>query len=215
MEQKPKSSKLGCFLYILIPVALTALLCCTLDMDVVPIGPLLLALSFCIYMLVQTIRGMKHSKKVRAEAIAKTGASEAEVMEHIAGLPVPDGAFCVVLLCPDRYVFDRDGNQFNLAFEKVSDVVCKTETEIQNNYVSSVGGAIAGAALFGPVGAAIGGRAKKKTDRIVHKYLIFAYEKEEQTDFITFDCTNCRKTQTFISAFKNFQSNRPSKQVEL
>jgi len=82
--------------------------------------------------------------------------------------------------------------------------VIKTETEIQNAYVSSVGGAIGGLALFGPLGAMVGGRTKKKTDKIIHNYLIFAYDKDGQTDFISFDVTNRLITaRRFVSAFSH------------
>lgn len=44
----------------------------------------------------------------------------------------------------------------------------KTDKEIQQQYVSSVGGAVGGAVLFGPLGAITGGRAKKKTVKEVY-----------------------------------------------
>ena len=228
MGQKPKSNKLGCLLHILIPAVGAVAIGLGLEnagadpetemaMQLSAVFAFLffLVISFGIYAARRNKRNKKFAQETRAAALAKVNAAEMDTMPHVTGLPIPDGAVCTVYVCPDRYIFDRDGSQFNLTFEKVTDVVCKTETEIQNNYVSSIGGAVAGAALFGALGAIVGGRAKKKTDKIIHKYLIFAYVKDEKTDFITFDCTDSLKTEVFVSAFKSYQQVQPGKQVDL
>lgn len=51
---------------------------------------------------------------------------------------------------------------FSLPVEKLIDVSVMTNREIQKQYVSSVGGAVAGAMLFGSVGAILGGSAVSK-----------------------------------------------------
>ena len=69
---------------------------------------------------------------------------------------------------------------FELDKSKITDMCIKTDREIQQQYVSSVGGAVGGAVLFGPVGAIIGGRSKKKTVKNeVHNYLIITYQSPD------------------------------------
>lgn len=47
-----------------------------------------------------------------------------------------------------------------------------------------LGGAVGGAVLFGPLGAIIGGRAKKKTDKTVHLCLIITYMTDNEVKYI-------------------------------
>ena len=81
---------------------------------------------------------------------------------HGSGLPVAAKAECQLLSYPDRYDFYFGKTKFSLAKSKVTDVCCKDETQFQQQYVSSAGGAVGGGMLFGPVGAMVGGRTKKK-----------------------------------------------------
>ena len=93
---------------------------------------------------------------------------------------------------------------------KILDVNIKSEKEIQTNYTSSIGGAVGGAILFGPLGAMIGGRRKKKVDKICHSYLILTYknEKENKIDYISFDVTNNFNAYKFVDYFsKNCKKN--------
>jgi len=74
-------------------------------------------------------------------------------------------------------------------FSKLTDVSIITDKEIQQQVVSSVGGAVAGGLLFGPGGAMIGGRAKQRTATRVRYYLIFSYEKDGSVSYIAFEAT--------------------------
>ncbi len=57
--------------------------------------------------------------------------------------------------------------------------------------VSSVGGAIAGGVMFGPLGAIIGGRAKNKKVKTVTRYFIITYiNDQEEIKYIGFDIQN-------------------------
>ena len=78
------------------------------------------------------------------------------------------------------------GNTFNVALNKLTDVQIKTNAEIQKQYVSSVGGAVGGAVLFGPLGAMVGGRAKQKQIRTLEHYLIITYLKDGNVDYLSF-----------------------------
>lgn len=107
--------------------------------------------------------------------------------EHISGLPIAEEAICKVSLEDDRIKIVRNGDTYNLYKEKLLDVNIKTETVGSSQYVSSVGGAIAGGMIAGPLGAAIGGRTKEKGGMAHFYYLIFVYEKDGQLQSIVFN----------------------------
>lgn len=70
--------------------------------------------------------------------------------------------------------------------EKIIDVTLKLEKDIETDYVSSIGGAVGGAVLFGALGAMIGGRVKKKQTIETTEYSIFTYNKGDLVDCISF-----------------------------
>ena len=85
----------------------------------------------------------------------------------------------------------------------MTDVCVKTNVEIQKQYVSSVGGAVAGAVVFGPLGAMIGGRAKEKKSKEFHQYLIFTYESDGEVKYVGFEVTYAlSNAQKFVDEFK-------------
>lgn len=102
---------------------------------------------------------------------------------------LPQGTICKVVYNKDRIMFFASGQEFTLQAEKMLDVSVMTTTEIQKQYVSSIGGAVAGAVLLGPLGAIIGGSASKKTIRNKQKYLVIAYVSGADTKYIVFDVT--------------------------
>ena len=91
----------------------------------------------------------------------------------------------------------------------------KTDSEIQKQYVSSVGGAIGGGILFGPIGAAIGGRAKQKTTHTTQSYLIITYKNSEGNLVnLAFDVTyNYSKAHATVKEF--MRNNKNLVQVKL
>ena len=64
--------------------------------------------------------------------------------------------------------------------EDVLGVKTVDDVNVQQQYVSSIGSAVLGGALFGVAGAAVGGRAKKKEIRSVDTWLIVTYKEDEQ-----------------------------------
>lgn len=139
-----------------------------------------------VFFIFCVIFSKKLKKKIKQPIIeAKHQAAERERLEcqreleernalfkcqglHVYGLPVVEDAQVICYWCRDRVLFETSGTSFNLSFDKLTDVASKTDKEIQTanttreQYVSSTGRAIAGYMLLGPVGAAIGGRARKK-----------------------------------------------------
>lgn len=111
-------------------------------------------------------------------------------IKHMAGLPISEGSEVFVYRCEEKVIFERNQDIFELEASNMKDVLIKTDTEIHKSYVSSVGGAVGGYMLFGPLGAMVGGRAKEKKSTSTEKYLIFDYiNKDGNRDFISFEVT--------------------------
>ena len=146
------------------------------------IGIALIILAICVSKSKKKSSAAKKEKNKSEKVLCST-------FLHINGLPIAENVPCEVLSLIDKYEFKANGATFNLDKGKITDICVKTETEIQQQYVSSVGGAVGGAMLFGPLGGIIGGRAKKKKTKIISQYLIFTYLKEEELKYIGFDVT--------------------------
>ena len=111
---------------------------------------------------------------------------------HVNGLPIPENVLCEVFSYPDRIDFKSGTTEIKLPKEKITDISIKTDTEIQQQLVSSAGGAIAGAMLFGSLGAIIGGRVKTKKVKTTTNYLIITYNLNSALNY------NEEGTGTFI-----------------
>lgn len=117
------------------------------------------------------------------------------------------GSPCKILCNSERMKFSASGQDFILETSKLLDVSVMTQTEIQKQYVSSVGGAVAGAILLGPIGAIIGGRATKKTVNNTSKYLVITYISDEETKYIVFDTTNSFVGNSIKNKYKYLKKN--------
>lgn len=167
------------------------------------IGVLFLLIIFCIRMIILTSKAKAQGKRQRKE-LMDSGVVNMTVGKHMAGLPLSEGTFCNIHEYSDKIVFLSNGSDFTLVKEKITDISIKTDAEITSQYVSSVGGAVAGAVLFGPLGAIVGGRAKQKKSKTVYRYLIFTYTKDESVDYISFDVsTTFSQAMKICSSFKN------------
>lgn len=127
--------------------------------------------------------------------------------KHMAGLPIAEGAEIFVYRCKDKVVFERNQDTIELGINKVRDILIKTDVEIQKSYVSSTGGAVGGYVLFGPLGAMIGGRAKEKKSTNIEKYLIFAYEKDGVTEYISMEVTSEPNASLFNTNYYDISKN--------
>lgn len=136
-------------------------------------------------------------------------------VKHMAGLPFAEGAEVFIYRCPEKVIFERNQETFELPISKVRDILNKTDVEIQKSYSSSVGGAVGGYVLFGPLGAMIGGRSKEKKSTVVEKYLIFSYtNKDNNVDYISFEVTNEPKALLFNDNYYEL-NNKERTTVEL
>lgn len=132
----------------------------------------------------------------------------------VYGLPLPEGTNVTCYWYKDKAVFEASGASFNLEISKITDITFKSDVEIQKQYVSSTGGAIAGGAMFGPLGAMIGGRVKEKKSKTINIYWIFTYTSENELKYIALDLTNGslkdRKVFGMITEeFKKMKSSQP------
>ncbi|MDF2984808.1 MAG: hypothetical protein K0R50_318 [Eubacterium sp.] len=167
------------------------------------IALLIFALIFCIFMVVRIFQLRNQAKFDLQRRMIESGAYFNAVFNHAIGLPVSEGTLCKLFLCPDKVEIECCGNKFNLDKSKITDVCIKTDIEIQTQYVSSIGDAVAGAAMFGTLGAIVGGRAKEKELKTVNTYLIFTYIKDTGINYISFDVTHAFfQAQKFVDDFK-------------
>lgn len=151
---------------------------------------------------------LENSKQEKASKEVNPKSTVWVTFIHVNGLPIAEGAKCSVYSYPDRYDFVSGTMRFSLAKSKVTDMCTRTEREIYQQYVSSAGGAVGGALLFGPLGALIGGRVKKKTDVKTRKYLIITYMTDGEVKYVGFDTTG--KHSAAQKLIWEFQSYRPA-----
>ncbi|KAE9633713.1 hypothetical protein GND95_08640 [Defluviitalea raffinosedens] len=178
---------------------------------------LVLFLIFCIRMIFITSKTSKEAKKNRKQKLRELNATVCEHFFHTMGLPLPEKTFCQLYLCAEKIIIEANGFTFNLPKEKIQDVSIKTDKEIHKQYVSSIGGAVGGAFLFGPLGAMIGGRVKEKKSTKITDYLIFTYEKEGNPAFIAFEIPKASRADKFVKDFRinSNNINKANKTIEL
>lgn len=136
-------------------------------------------------------------------------------LQLVGGLDLAAGSICSAVCSPESISFSASGQTFTLSPEKLIDVSVMTPQEIQTQYVSSVGGAIAGGILLGPIGAALGGSAQKKKTKIIRQYLIFAYQADAEVKYIVFDVTSAPQNGKKISKIYAYLKKNENKRVSL
>lgn len=165
------------------------------------IGILLVVVIFCFKMIVVTTK-MKKVEKQHNKELKNQGVTCRAVLAHVNGLSIPENTLCEIYSYPERIEIKANGTLFKLEKLRLNDVCIKTDVEIQSQFVSSIGGAIGGAVLFGTLGAMIGGRARNKKSKTIHNYLIFTYAKDNEVKYIGFDATNAlSKALDFVNEF--------------
>lgn len=100
-------------------------------------------------------------------------------MELLSGLNIPQGVKCLVEATGTTLSISALRQTYVIQNKQIRAVSIQTVSEMQKQYVSSVGGAVAGAMLFGGLGAIIGGAAKQKSIRSDTKLFIISYESGE------------------------------------
>lgn len=167
---------------------------------------LLIFILFCLVMVYYTSHQKSKIKKQIAISRDEKNATLFVTLSHFYGLPIAENITTQIFSCPNEYEFLANNNSFKLNKNKVTDVAITNDIEIQKNNVSSIGGAVGGALLFGPIGAMIGGRTKEKTSKIVNSYLIFTFLDNNEIKYVAFNCTGNTKAYKFVKEFKQYHS---------
>ena len=107
-------------------------------------------------------------------------------LAHMEGLRLAQGTSCVAHYENGMVEIQGGGVRFQLDIGKIMKAEVRTETEIQKAYVSSVGGAVSGAMVFGALGAIIGGRVKEQTSTTSKSFLILTYLEDDEIAYISF-----------------------------
>lgn len=135
----------------------------------------------------QKMQATKKPKQREKELQQQRGYLESGYFKHIYGLPLAEGLSCKIEHYPDKFCFCAVGTEIDLSISKVTDMTLTTNKEIQNQAVSSVGGAVLGGYLAGPLGAMIGGRAKTKKVETVTHLLLMTYVADDEVKYIGFE----------------------------
>lgn len=133
-------------------------------------------------------------------------ASNTVVLPLAAGISLPEKTRCTIVFYANVIQIFANGTEFDLPMQKVHDISIKTDIERHDYVASSVGGAVMGGLLFGPIGAAIGGRAKTQTTIKFKKYLIITYVTNKGASYIAFRITGLysSKAKELVKKFRPY-----------
>lgn len=179
------------------------------------IGVLILIIIFCFKMVRLTSQAKKKQQQ-QLNILKEQGLTVHTTFPHVHGLPIAENLFCEIFSFPNRIEFKSGTTHITLMREKITYMCIKTDTEIQQQIVSSIGGTIAGGAMFGTLGAIIGGRAKTKKIKTVTKYLIITYKNNQnELAYIGFEVTNnLAPAYSLIAEFNKLNTN-PDVHIDL
>lgn len=138
---------------------------------------------------------------------------------HTAGLSAAPDALCSLTLNKENLLIHGSGFDYNLALSRISSMDLKTDKDIQTfvNQSSSAGKALAGAMMFGVVGALVGGRTKTTTTQHVtyQFFLVVTYRKEEDIDYMIFKSNGQKPVLDFTHAYSLVRNAQENKTIEL
>lgn len=177
--------------------------------------PPLIMIPIMILVIVGIVKANK-KKKARKVELQQSGLLMYTAFDHVNGLPIAENLLCEIRSYKDRLEFKAGTTNIKLNREKITDMCIKTNTEIQKQAVSSVGGAVAGGVMFGALGAVIGGRAKNKKVKTTTQYLIITYTGEQgELKYIGFDIKNNPPSAAkLVKEFRELNTNS-GVQIEL
>lgn len=172
----------------------------------ITMGFSLLIIVFCIYMIIVTSKARKEGKR-KLKELRNNGMLTNLTLLHINGLPIAENLWCQIQSYPDRIEFKSGTTSITLERNKITDMCMKTDIEIQKQIVSNPGGAIAGAMVFGPLGAIICGKEKTQTQKKISSYLIITYiNNQEEPAYIGFEATNNFYANKLVNEFKELNT---------
>lgn len=137
---------------------------------------------------------------------------------HVCGLPLAENAICSVNMSDDEFNFCSGSTAIILKMDKVVDVMDVTDKQVLQSVTPSISGAVAGAALFGTLGAVIGGRARTHTKEQNVHYIVFNYINQQDTManicLELSDKLDIEESRIMSGIFHHDRPNQPT-QVEL
>lgn len=160
-----------------------------------------LAIIFGVYLVIKMLNNLKNKylpKKDEVNFEPKYSTQKDKVsskpkyipliaiLNHAVGLPVAENLSCTLKYMEDCIKIEVGTTEFNLNLNKIIDMTITSDVEIQNHYSSSIGGAVGGAILFGPLGAMVGGRSKKKQSKVTTYFFVITYNSNNEVKYISF-----------------------------
>lgn len=169
-----------------------------------------------VVLLVKSRKKKKKQKEAFQEEKRRLGRLTSIAGYHVTGLPLPENTICTITNYEDRMELKAGTTEIRLQRTKITDVCMKTEEEIQKQVVSSIGGAVAGGLLFGPLGAAIGGRAKTKKLKTTHQYFIISYIGDnKELKYICFEIVDSNNTKDVYKVIEEFKERNVNSDVHI
>lgn len=187
----------------LIVTSLVAVLTSLPQGNTEPIFPAVVFIPLGLYLLIKKGKTKEEKQKIATKTQEMKELRQRSLScKHVAGLPLAEGMQCGLAFEKDNIAISGGQHTFRVAYKKITDLAIKTDVDIQKAYVSSVGGAVGGAVLFGPLGAIVGGRAKEKTSKTLEHYFIITYSKDGAVDYLSFQILDTYKATKLIKQFK-------------
>lgn len=179
-------------------------------------------IAFCVTMIIITSKRNRLTNNNKRNKAHPKGVFQPVQKSLIlaSGLPIASGTSCSVKLNENVMSIESSGTVFNISIDKITDISIKTDREIQTaqHYVSSSGGAIAGALMFGIPGALVGGRAKKKKTTTVtySHFMIVTYKKDDTVAYVAFALpVSVAPAVHFINNFNLLAANKENTVIDL
>ena len=122
--------------------------------------------------------------------------------QHSGGLNYPQNATVNITVLEDKLSFLSNNVTYDLKNSKILNVNIQSHEEIQKQLVSNPGSALAGAAMFGAVGAIVGGAATEQKIKTLKNLLVITYLKDDKPDYIVFSLPENEKTSKDKLTFK-------------
>ena len=130
----------------------------------------------------------------------------------VDGLPVPENTSIVAELKPDKFIIKaitninpNDIKIFELTLEKVQNVQLLQKKETKEVTEQSATGMIIGAALFGNLGASVGGRVRTKEKVTYHTHFVIDYMSDVPKQIIIDVSYDLLRSEKVVKRFKELR----------
>ena len=160
----------------------------------------LLALPIVLFIVLPIIRKCKASSKKKQEKLfllRQYGAQISDKFTLLSGLPLSSGTVCTVMIAPNGYIFLYDNKTYQLAFDKIHDVI------LHENYKE----------FLQPYGLDSSLRIQSQRVSSTSYTLNFLYKDGDFINEIIFSCPSKARGEPFANVFT--RRSRPQESVIL